>query len=806
MSEDITTRFVLQSDVVLTPVLELPTTAREQIGAGEGDYALSRPTSRDPVRVLDRDSADLLQRFRSPTRIVDAILGYSRDHRVGAEATLEEAFPMLQRLIDSQVLVAAASDTSTSSRSGLKVGDQFAGARVLANVQVLDDTEVHLVRTGDGGHAALKLFNTAGGAAPLRRMQREEAILRHLDGKVAPRVLGAGDRAGAAYLLLEWRPGISAQAAASEARRAGGESRQALLELCCSIADAYARLHAAGVVHGDVHPRNVLVAADGTVTIIDFGSAVMPASGEPHTARALRGGIAFFLEPEYALAQRAGGPAPPVTVLGEQYAVAALVYLLVTGSHYLDFSLEPGELLRQIAEEQPLPFTERNTPPWPQLEELLLRCLSKRPEDRLPGMSAVVERLRAMSDAVPAPTGGPRSDMAPVRTLLDKILERVGFDGPLISEGLPAAPTSSLNYGAAGIAYALYRLAGVRDDPVLLALADVWVTRARAHMDDDDGCYCTELDITPETVGRSSTFHSGAGVEAVSAIVAHARGDASARKAALGAFIERSSVPSVGLDLTLGRCSSLLGCCLLIETLVTADPAEREELRRFGDRTAQDIRTEIAALPPIVHCGEIEYMGVAHGWAGILYALLLWDEVTGSAPPPDLAPRLDELALCAQPWGRGLRWTIRSDGAGSHMGGWCNGSAGFVHLFTLAWRTSRDHRWLQLAEQAAWTTWEADDPVSSLCCGRSGRAYALLNLYRHTADAAWHERARDLALRAAAHAADGDGEGRGNSLYKGLVGVSLLAAEIEVPAQARMPFFEPEGWSKPEILPSVGSS
>ena len=193
MSEDITTRFVLQSDVVFTPVLELPTTAREQIGAGEGDYALSRPTSRDPVRVLDRDSADLLQRFRSPTRIVDAILGYSRDHRVGAEATLEEALPMLQRLIDSQVLVAAASDTTTA-RTGLKVGDQFAGARVLANVQVLDDTEVHLVRTGDGGHAALKLFNTAGGATALRRMQREEAILRHLDGKVVVHRLARSDR------------------------------------------------------------------------------------------------------------------------------------------------------------------------------------------------------------------------------------------------------------------------------------------------------------------------------------------------------------------------------------------------------------------------------------------------------------------------------------------------------------------------------------------------------------------------------------------------------------------------------------
>ena len=62
-------------------------------------------------------------------------------------------------------------------------------------------------------------------------------------------------------------------------------------------------------------------------------------------------------------------------------------------------------------------------------------------------------------------------------------------------------------------------------------------------MNDDDGCFSPELEITPQTVGRSSTFHSGAGVEAVLAIVAHARGDVTARKAAVGAFLERSQLP-----------------------------------------------------------------------------------------------------------------------------------------------------------------------------------------------------------------------------------------------------------------------
>ena len=792
MSRDITTRFVLRSDVQLTPVIELPPSAREQMGAGEDDYALTRPSSREPVRVLDRDSADLLQRFRSPTGIVDAILSYSRDHDVVAEGTLEEAYPMLRRFIESQVLVAAESDAASSSRIGLNIGDQFAGAHVLANLQVLDDTEVHLVRTEDGVHAALKLFKADGAPDALERMAREEAILRHLDGNGAPRVLDAEKESGAGYLLLEWQSGISAEAAAAEARRFGTHARQTLIQLCSSIADAYARLHAAGVVHGDVHPRNILVAADGTVTIIDFGYAAMPASSEPPIARASRGGIAFFLEPEYARAERAGEPTPPATLRGEQYAVAALLYLLVTGSHYLDFSLEPGELMRQIAEEHPLSFVERRTAPWPELEALLHECLSKNPDDRLSGMAEVAARFRAVGDALPARRTGPRNDTAPLRALLDRTLERVGFEGPLVSEGLPAAPTSSLNYGAAGIAYALYRLACLRDDPVLLALADVWVTRARAHMDDDDGCYCADLDITPETVGRSSTFHSGAGIEAVAAIVAHTRGDVQAREAAVAAFIERSSVPSIGVDLTLGRCSALLACSLLVDTLVTAAPAEHDALRRFGDRMAEDIRVEIAGLPSIAQGGEIAYMGIAHGWAGILYSLLLWHETTGSAPSPDLLTRLDELVRCAQPSGRGLRWTIRTDTPSRYMGGWCNGSAGFVHLFTLAWRTSQNDRWLRLAEQAAWTTWEMDEAVNSLCCGRGGRAYALLNLYRHTNETAWYERARDLALAAGAQVNRNEGEGRGDSLYKGLIGVSVLAAEIDVPERARMPFFEPD--------------
>jgi eukaryotic-like serine/threonine-protein kinase len=68
----------------------------------------------------------------------------------------------------------------------------------------------------------------------------------------------------------------------------------------------------------------------------------------------------------------------------------------------------------------------------------------------------------------------------------------------------------------------------------------------------------------------------------------------------------------------------------------------------------------------------------------------------------------------------------------------------------------------------------------------------LLNLYKHTGELEWLERARSLAARAPAglhtwSLLD-------DSLYKGAIGIALLTADLVRPETACMPFFEPEGW------------
>jgi uncharacterized protein YyaL (SSP411 family) len=107
--------------------------------------------------------------------------------------------------------------------------------------------------------------------------------------------------------------------------------------------------------------------------------------------------------------------------------------------------------------------------------------------------------------------------------------------------------------------------------------------------------------------------------------------------------------------------------------------------------------------------------------------------------------------------------------------------------------------YLTLAEKAGFDAWESENQIGNLCCGFAGQAYALLNLYKHTEDKAWLYRAQSLAQRAARSiiemppgTAYQELLTRAESLYKGELGLAVLAAELENPLLAAMPFFERE--------------
>jgi eukaryotic-like serine/threonine-protein kinase len=464
-------------------------------------------------------------------------------------------------------------------------------------------------------------------------------------------------------------------------------------------------------------------------------------------------------------------------------------------------------MLRQIAEAPMVPFAERGVEAWPDVERLLARALEKEPAARFSSTRDFVRAWR--SAAAPQPSARVVStEDAKLGAIRAEVLRKCAIGGPLLNGEPLAAPTTSLNYGSAGIAYALYRIACASEDAELLALADVWSARSLREIGDESAFYAEAFQITPETVGRSSLYHSPTGLHAVRALIAQARGDIDSQCGATEAFIQAAREPCAILDLTLGQAGLLLGCAFLLDALGDGNRFVREQKSRLkicGQDLKEQLWWRIEGYPPIGEAKELANLGVAHGWAGLLYATLCWCASAGQPLPSTLAERLRQLGACAEPIGRGLQWKWIFPGAdhrtgGWYVPGWCNGSAGFVFLWTEAHRAIGDLHYLELAEGAAWHAWEAQSQIGNLCCGNAGQAYALLNLYRHTADAIWLRRAEDVAARAAAYDTrasggprlDGRLDGSPESLYKGDMGVAVLAADLRRPEQAHMPMFERE--------------
>jgi eukaryotic-like serine/threonine-protein kinase len=797
--------FILSKDVVLQPVTDLPDEVRRAIGKDDGAFALSRVNSRVHSKVVDAETANLIRNFEKPCTIAQAVARFSRGKAASAEELLDDALPLLQSLIAQQLLVQPDSQKGFELEPTLAPDDSVEGSTVIRCIQTLEDTEVYLTRGPLHQFGALKIAKVGAGSAATA-LAREAHILARLDAMVTPRLLGAGEWNGRPYLLTEWRFGVDAQSASAKLREdKGEESRRELLRLTGAVLEAYAALHQQGTTHGDIHPRNVLIDRNGKATIVDLGLA-RSIRGEGDDDTLPRGGIAFFFEPEFARAILHGIPPPPSSVAGEQYGLAALLYLLLTGSHYLEFSFEKKRMLGQIAEEPMIPFAERGVEAWPEVERIIARALEKEPAARFSSTREFALAWRSVEAPRP-PIRAVPTENAKLAVICKEALQKCALSGPLFN-GTLAAPATSLNYGSAGVACALYRIACASDDAELLALADLWSARSLREIGDKGAFYAEAFQITPETVGQRSLYHSPIGLHAVQALIAQARGDIALQCAATEAFIRAAREPCQILDLAFGEAGFLLGSAFLLDAFSDSNREsfvreQKTRLKACGQEIKERLWRKIEDCQLIGEAKGLTNFGVAHGWAGLLYATLCWSASAGEPLPSTLAERLQQLGACAEPIGRGLQWKwIFSDAdhraGGGYMPGWCNGSAGFVFLWTEAHKAIGDPYYLQLAEGAAWHAWEAQSQVATLCCGFAGQAYALLNLYRHTGDKVWLRRAEGVAARAAAaaYAMRGRSEMRSDyraeSLYKGDMGVAVLAVDLRRPEQAAMPMFERE--------------
>jgi len=770
-----TDALILPSDVFLQPARELPDRTRGRLRCRTTDFVIGRPHSRSDGQVIDHWTFDLLMQFRRPKTIIEAVVSLAQAGRMDPDEILVSAYPMLEAMCRAGFLVPPESPDAEQIKASFTAGEPFAEFEIVAPVQVYSDVELYQAR-GDAGLCALKVSHRLSSPSASGALDRERRILEHLAGRGTPRLLAWGTRGGRAYLASSWCRGEPVDRVASTLRSTG--CRDEVASLCAAVLDAYAELHGNGVVHSDVHPRNVLAGDMPRITIIDFGLGWVVGKGSIPR----RGGVGFYYEPEFALAAARHAPLPPSTPLGEQYSVAALIYLLMTGYHYLEFSLDRMTLFRQIARGSPLPFEERGLEPWPEVETVLSTALAKDPSNRFRSMDELGESWR-LAIQTRRGTHGPR--IVGKRGIVEAVVDRLGLGSDLLHSGLLRSPRSSVAYGAAGIAYTLLRIASVRESPMLLAAAEAWLDRALAPSPD---CYSTVLGVTSRRVGQISLYHGPPGIQIVAALLGRAIADPIRVQAAVDRFVHLSPT-SKRLDITSGIAGTLLGCSVLLEGLDGMPDIGTSSLIQLGTRRVRRLWDSIDRLPPIRGCRAFPYLGVAHGWAGLLYATAAFCRATGVRPPATLIGRLAELRSLTRISNHGASWPIQGpEGIESQSwSGWCHGSAGYTHLWLMARDLLGDESYMALAEASAIDAWERRDGTASLCCGLAGQAYAAAALFETTGSPVWRERARQLASKAEDQS--GLGSALRESLLKGQLGVALVCAELDGSQSAAMPLF-----------------
>ena len=262
---------------------------------------------------------------------------------------------------------------------------------------------VYLAHRVDGQfdqQVAIKLIDLPLSSAIFReRFRLERQILAGLNHPYIARMLDGGvSTDGELYLAMEYVDGVPINQYCKDHSLSLRERLKLFQSVCTAVRFAHQNL----IVHRDLKPDNILVLADGTPKLLDFGTAklldpMQSMVGSEFTQQGFHAFTPQYASPEQVLGQ-------PITTASDTYSLGVLLFLLASGNlpyHLSEFST--AELVRVVCETQPPRPSEKseNGIVDADVDAIALKALRKEPDQRYPSIDALIDDIQSYLDGRP---------------------------------------------------------------------------------------------------------------------------------------------------------------------------------------------------------------------------------------------------------------------------------------------------------------------------------------------------------------------------------------------------------------------
>ncbi len=252
--------------------------------------------------------------------------------------------------------------------------------------------EVYYARDREGGQPVAIKRIRFGQSDENQRFAREARLLATVDHPHVVRYVTHGvDGDGAPWLAMEWLEGEDL----STRLLRGPLEIQESIELGRRVASALGAMHSRGIVHRDIKPSNLFISGgrSESVKLLDFGVArVGTGSGTKLTGTNAILGTVGYMAPE-----QANGSARAVDARSDIFALGAVLYEAISGAPPFA-GAHAVAILTKILFEEPVPIGEKRPGIPARLEQLVMKMMSKDPDQRPKDGAALVDAFADIGD------------------------------------------------------------------------------------------------------------------------------------------------------------------------------------------------------------------------------------------------------------------------------------------------------------------------------------------------------------------------------------------------------------------------